>query len=332
MNDWVERYTYAVARHLPLKTRSDVAKELDGLISDMLAERTDSEEPSEKDILAVLTELGAPDELAAKYSGDENRGLISGPYFLLYKRILKIVLPIIAASLAFAILVGTLIQWDKSLNTPSLLFSAFAKLLAELISCEFMAFGIVTLVFTVLEHLKIAFNTNDFITGLPSAPKERERIKPIEPISGMIFRVVIAALFLVFPDFAGVWIDGLGWVPAFNSSTLQDLWLLIILWTTFTILVDSFRLLEGQYTRTLAIVTLPCDFGIAITASIILLNKSLMNPVFIANIGDVFKVSGDPDNLVFFNNLHLVILGFVFFSLFLESTIAVSKALKKGLK
>ena len=57
-NDLIERYLYAITRHLPSAQRSDVAEELRTLISDMLDERCGSLPPTAKDVRVVLTELG----------------------------------------------------------------------------------------------------------------------------------------------------------------------------------------------------------------------------------------------------------------------------------
>ena len=56
-NDLIERYLYAITRHLPSAQRSDVAEELRTLISDMLDERCGSLPPTAKDVRVVLTEL-----------------------------------------------------------------------------------------------------------------------------------------------------------------------------------------------------------------------------------------------------------------------------------
>ena len=53
-NNLIERYIYAVTRHLSPKIRDDVEKELDGLISDMLEERCGDILPTDKDIKIVL--------------------------------------------------------------------------------------------------------------------------------------------------------------------------------------------------------------------------------------------------------------------------------------
>ena len=77
-NDLIERYIYAVTKQLPKKNREDVSMELRGLIDDMLSERC-AVEPTERDVRDVLTELGTPRELYAKYDEDADKCLIGQP-------------------------------------------------------------------------------------------------------------------------------------------------------------------------------------------------------------------------------------------------------------
>ena len=78
-NDMIERYIYAVTKRMNPKVREDVSMELRGLIDDMLLERCGDETPTDKDVRVVLTELGTPQELYAKYDDDKDKGLIGQP-------------------------------------------------------------------------------------------------------------------------------------------------------------------------------------------------------------------------------------------------------------
>ena len=80
----IDRYIRTVTRRLPPKVRGDVEQELASLISDMLEARCGAAAgataiaPEEKDIRAVLSELGAPGQLAARYKGqDDSLPLVS---------------------------------------------------------------------------------------------------------------------------------------------------------------------------------------------------------------------------------------------------------------
>jgi hypothetical protein len=135
-------------------------------------------------------------------------------------------------------------------------------------------------------------------------------------------------LLLAFPEFAGAWIEGFGWVPAFQPAAIRSLWFFIILWTVLGVTVESVKLIEGQYTKRLAITTVACDILIAISAAIVFLNDKIMNPEFAANIGDVFLAPGESSATApLISRLNLIILGFALFALILESSVTCHKAL-----
>ena len=80
-NDLIERYLYAITRHLPSAQRSDEAEELRTLISDMLDERCGSLPPTAKHVRVVLTEPGTPGQLVRKSTCGEGEGLIGQPSY-----------------------------------------------------------------------------------------------------------------------------------------------------------------------------------------------------------------------------------------------------------
>ena len=80
-NDLIDRYIYAVTKHMKSAMKKDVAAELETIIQDMLEERCEDVTPTERDIKVVLTELGTPNELASKYKGETQDCLIGQPYY-----------------------------------------------------------------------------------------------------------------------------------------------------------------------------------------------------------------------------------------------------------
>lgn len=88
----IERYIYAVTRHMKKDEREDVAKELQSIIEDMLLERCSEEEPNEATVKDVLNELGNPSDLYEKYSVDGKDYLIGAPYYGVYKSVMRTVL------------------------------------------------------------------------------------------------------------------------------------------------------------------------------------------------------------------------------------------------
>jgi hypothetical protein len=329
-NDLIERYIYAVTRHLPLKMRPDVAKELDSLIADMLSERCGDIQPTEKDLRIVLIELGTPEELAAKYSGDENQALISGTYFLVYKRILRIVLPIAAAGIALASVLALCLEWDATLNPYTLFAKAVAQMLGGIVGGGVQAFVVITLVFAVLERKKVVLNDGDILSNLPPVPKAKAQIKPYEPIAGMIWCVIAAVVFLGFPQVAGVWVIDIGWIPVFAPSVIRGCWFFIALWAILGIARESIKLIDGQYTKRVAIATVVCDVLTVISAAVVFLNGDIMNPEFVNHIGNLFVDVGEAGHALIwlFGRFNLFFFAIVLFALCVDLTVTMAKAWK----
>ena len=142
MNDLIERYIYAVTRRLPRSKQEDVAKELRGLVEDMLLERCGEAMPEEKDVRIVLTELGSPQELYEKYDESSGKCLIGQPYYTTYLFVLKIVALAVAVGLTISAGIVCLLEhrgvFDGLLSWLSMLYNGLLS-----------AFAIVTLLFPI---------------------------------------------------------------------------------------------------------------------------------------------------------------------------------------
>jgi len=327
-HELIDRYIYAVTRRLPPKSRADVEQELAGLISDMLEARCGAVAPTEKDVRVVLTELGLPGKLAAKYSGDEGGALISGEYFLMYKFVLKLVLPIAAAGVAFASVLALVLNGGPEAATFAGIAAAILQPIGGAFAGVIQAFAIITFLFAVLERKKVDFSGGDFIDSLPPVPVKNERIRPREPIAGMALCAVMALVFLAFPQIMGGWLDGAGWIPALDVSVIRSFWLPIALWAALGIGKEVLRLIEGRYTRRLAIAATIANPVIAACAAIAFRSGRIMNPVFLARMGEIF--GEEPLFNTLFGKGHLIFLGIVFFALIVETVTYWVKARKHG--
>ncbi|MCL2695623.1 MAG: hypothetical protein FWE69_04795 [Clostridiales bacterium] len=329
-HELIERYIYAVVRLLPQKTRPEVEKELESLIGDMLETRCGAVLPTEKDVRVVLTELGTPEELAAKYSGEEKQALISGIYLLIYKRVLKIVLPIMAAVVLLSNVLN--LVFDGSGAAPTVEF--FAKAIGATVGGAFSgvlsAFSIVTIVFAILERKKAPLQEGDMFSRLPAVPKDEARIKRHDPIMGMIWATVFTVLFLVFPWFAGAWVEGVGWVPVFQTAVIRSLWLPIILWGALGIGKEAYKLIAGQYTKRLAIVTVIADLLMIACAVVVLAGNGIMNPDFVSQIGGLIAGDGGAFLSKLLANVHVLLLGIVIGGSTVDMITVAAKAFKYG--
>ena len=300
--DLKNRYIYAVTRHLPVKMKADVEQELDSLISEMADERKGNNNspgrmgeqhppgatsPSEQDIKDVLAELGTPEELALKYGGGEHKALISGIYFLMYKRVLSIVLPIVAAVLAVLTIVGFFVGNDS--GTHVVIFFADISLIAQIITASVggvvQVFAIITIIFAVLDYMKVDLKEIDLVSSdafsdLPEIPEAKQMISPWGPLFGIALSISTTVLFLGFPQVMGLYFNN-QWTPVFNISVIQGLWFPILIWTLLEVSTEIVKLAEGQYTMKLAAVSLITGILSVVCAVAIFSSNSIVNPEFI---------------------------------------------------
>lgn len=248
--DLTERYLYAVIKRLPAAQRADIEKELSGLIEDMLSDRTGDGEAIQKDVEAVLIELGKPAELAAKYRGSKDY-LIGPDYFSLYIMVLKIVLAAVSGGLTIALLVGFIAGERANI------VASFGNYFSSLISALFQAFGWVTVIFAIMQKYNAKIDEEDKTWNpkeLPEVPEKKARIKKSEPIAGIVFTVLALLLFNTVPGIIGVfWFgEAQAYIPVFDMPVFTRMLPLINVVFALSILKEVVRLVIEKYNLKLA--------------------------------------------------------------------------------
>ncbi|MCL2379108.1 MAG: hypothetical protein FWC77_08285 [Defluviitaleaceae bacterium] len=316
-NNLKNRYIYAVTRHLPTKMQYDVERELDSLISEMLDERRgNNPASSQQDLKDVLAELGSPEELALKYGGNERKALISGVYFLMYKRVLITVLPIIAAVLAALTTIGFFVGDEPSLSIIIIgivnvtYLSHAMQIFTVTIGGVVQAFAVITVVFAVLDYRKVEMQGGEFF-DLPEIPIAKMKISPVEPVFWIAFSIVTTILLLGFPQVMGARFDG-SWVTVFNIEVVRGLWLPILVWTLLEIIAEAVKLVEGQYNMRVAAVTVVACVLQIVCVVAVFGNSNIINPEVISRMEsfgiNVLNIGGQFNNLFIRPNLAIVVL------------------------
>lgn len=212
--EMLDRYIYEVGRHLPANQREDIVKELKSLLTDALEAKAEGREPTEDDVAQVLREFGKPEDVAARYIGDK---YVIGPR--LYP-VYKLVLTIVAVSLAFGLLVSMAVGYAFAPASGAGLWKSALEFLGTLLSGLLGVVGGVTVVFWVIEQWmqqrgKVSLPGEEPWNpkNLPPVPKRSEAWKPGDSIVSIVFGVLALVLFNGFPDIiaiyaadaAGVW-------------------------------------------------------------------------------------------------------------------------------
>ena len=193
-NDLIDRYIYAVTKHMKSAMKKDVAAELETIIQDMLEERCGDVTPTERDIKVVLTELGTPAELSSKYKGETQDCLIGQPYYSLYVYVLKIVTACVSGGMLLA-------QIMAALTSHTIWYIAIYHTIGGILGGILTGFAFVTLLFAFFYKKGIKVDgLNDGIDNLPPVPQKRNQISKADAIIGIIFSVIFTIVFLVCPQ------------------------------------------------------------------------------------------------------------------------------------
>lgn len=319
-NDLIERYVYAVTKRLGRKQREDVARELRGLIDDMLLERCGEVLPTEKDIRVVLTELGTPQELYAKYDEDADKCLIGQPYYATYKFVMQIVLASVAVGATVARLILQLLE-------PQVWYMALGEWLNLLWNGSFSAFSVVTLLFAFFQRKGVRIENGFSFEDLPPVPKRSQEISKWESIAGIVICVVFAVLFLFVPQVFCFVHEGKV-VSLFDVSVIRDSWFLILAFSACGILREAVQLLEGQYNKKVMVTAWVTNGLSALFSFWWLLGFKVMNPVFLSNMEQLFS-GEDAIVMQMFAHFDVFFLGVMLFALLLDTIEVTSKSLRK---
>jgi len=276
-NELIKRYIYAVTKHLPENKRQDVGRELESLIEETLAERSQDGQAADSDTKAVLLELGRPAELAAKYDPHAKDALIGQPHFSVYLRVLKIVLLAVTLGMAIASLLEGVTGFEGNV------FQFFASVLSNIWQGLLGAFAWVTIIFAVLyqKDVKLDFAAED-LDDLPAVPEKRQQIKLSDTIVSFIFTILFLILFVVVPqvNLPLAW-KGSGLISIFNPEILIHLRWLFIAASAAAILNLSIRFLTRRHALPVFLATLLEDVLHVVVLFTWFGTPNALNPAFV---------------------------------------------------
>ena len=280
----IDRYIYAVTQRLPESQRADIKRELRGLIEDMLEERAPAGQASRQDAESVLTELGHPNELAAKYRGHNDRYLIGPAVFDSYLTTLKIVL--VSIAIGFSVLFAI-----QVIVTPDGVLERFTDYLVSLFSAGAQGFVWVTVIFALIEFRKRknAAGTADSPVDwkpadLPEIPDEQSRIKLSDPIASIIFTVLFTVVCVYSIELLGIWRlhEGERTVISFLNADAFRAYLPVI-WAlaALGILKESIRIIVRNRTGKLLAFHIAVSIASSVAACVVLADSAIWNPDFV---------------------------------------------------
>lgn len=337
----VERYLYDVVRRLPEKQKKDIEKELGTLIEDMIEERMESGELSKEEcVKSVLEELGNPAKLAKSYRG-ENDCLIGGEYYDSYCYVLKIVLICTMAGVLISNIVSAVIHVVETEGMMQGIWNDVVNV-ANIPMALFQVFGVITLIYAVMErnHVKVTANEAAWtLKNLPEIPYGKAVISRGESAAGIIFSVLFTVLIIFAPQLLGAWVkqDGIMVsIPIFNLSVWDQVMPWFIIAFVSGIIDELVKLVSGRYNRAVMTVNIITN-TINLAASCFLLKAyPIWNENFVSELEMATgrAISAKQDLLLYFNTGFFanIILAIIVFACMLDMGITIYRTLRYGKK
>ncbi|PEM53345.1 HAAS signaling domain-containing protein [Bacillus wiedmannii] len=295
----IDIYVEEVAKRLPEKNREDIILELRSTIEDMLPD--DYNEDDEK---RVLEKLGSPVSLANGYL-DRPMYLIGPRYFDVYTTLLKMIIPIAAVIALIAMVAENFVGYDGEQAVLNVILNLIGKGIGEIIEVGLHVFFWLTLVFAILERTDKDKGTEPLTTSLKkwtpddlkniSYIPKKKAISKFEVFGGLMWTAIWATLYFYANHLVGVYSStgsGLKFVaPTFNQDVLLQYWLIVVMIIVFEITISLYKLVQGQWTKRLAIGNTILQIAGTIVFIIIVVNPHIFTDGFITFVANVFTIS-----------------------------------------
>ncbi|MGW4295345.1 permease prefix domain 1-containing protein [Micromonospora chersina] len=272
MSSLTDRYLTATLRAVPQQRRAELADELRASIEDMIEHRTAGGQDRGAAEREVLTELGNPEQLAARYT-DRRLQLIGPRYFLVWWRVLRTLLTFIPA------IVGVVTGVVKATVGGEPGAAVGAGVASGLQTAVQIAFW-VTLCFAVLERTDTSLNLPEWtVDQLPEETRERQ-VTLVDSCASIVF-LLVAVAFLPWQHFQP-WLSGDGSRLPMIDPALWSFWLpalIVVLVATVGLEIAKYR--AGRWTWPLVAVNAALNLAFAAPLVWLLLTDRLLNPALI---------------------------------------------------
>ncbi|MFC0033734.1 permease prefix domain 1-containing protein [Micromonospora chaiyaphumensis] len=285
MSSLTDRYLAATLRTVPAARRAEIETELRGSIEDMIDGRRADGRDADTAEREVLTELGNPAQLAARYA-DRRLQLIGPTYYLAWERLMKLLLSFVPATVG--IIVGLLEATDGK-NPGGAVGAGVATAMEVAVQIAFW----VTLVFAVLERTNTSLNLPAWsVDQLPEVQANRQ-ITLVDVTAAIGWLVLVIAYLPIQHFHSFVPAGGDDNLPILDPA-LWSFWLpflIAVLVATIGLEIAKYR--AGRWTWPLVAVNAVLDLAFAVPVVWLMSTDRLLNPDFV----DRFEWLGREENL-----------------------------------
>ncbi|MET7835393.1 hypothetical protein GA0070622_4530 [Micromonospora sediminicola] len=269
MSSLTDRYLAATLRTVPAPRRAELAEELRASIADMIDDRTAGGQDHASAEREVLTEMGNPEQLAARYS-DRTLQLIGPRYYLLWWRVLRMLLTWIPAIVG---VVTGVVKATVGGEPGAAIGAGIASALQTAVQIAFW----VTLSFAVLERTRTPLGLPEWtVDQLPEETHDRQISQP-DSVASVVFLLGTVGV-LVGQHFQH-WASGDGSRLPVLDPALWSFWLpalIVVLLATVGLEIAKYR--SGRWTWPLVAVNALLNLAFAAPVVWLLLTDRMLNP------------------------------------------------------
>lgn len=263
-----ERYVWAVVRIAPENQRSELDREVRALVADATEAHANAAEP-ERD---ALSELGDPERLAARYL-DRPLALIGPTYYLLWRRLLRLLLLVVTPIATLGIGLG---QFFAGAGAGEIVASMFSGAMSVIVYLSFW----LTVVFVTIDRRMGGRPMMEWTPDqLPEVPASTHSSALAELVGTTVFLAVGLAL-LVGQQFVSVFAGADGEALPFLDPQLWSFWLW---WLIGIILIEvgfAVVVFRRGWSHPLAAANVVLNLAFAVPAVWLLSTSAAINPAF----------------------------------------------------
>ncbi len=204
ITDLFARYAAEVGRHLPLRGREDIEREIAATLADRLDDRVgpSGRAAAMDDAVALLKETGHPRKTAASYLADTH--LVGPALYPLFLLVCRVVLPVLAAVLIGALTLSAALAADPSIG----FLEHLGRILGSTVGGVLQAFAILVVVFAVMERANARTAAR---AGLPDEttwdPRSLPRVQPglkmklADQVVAIVGNTILLAAIVLLPRY-----------------------------------------------------------------------------------------------------------------------------------
>ncbi|GIG64050.1 permease prefix domain 1-containing protein [Phytomonospora endophytica] len=276
-NTLTERYVQEVVRRIPADQRTDVADELRATIADTAEARED--ETPEAAERAVITEMGDPIRLAAKYA-DRPLALIGPDLYPAYIRLLVVLMSTVLPIAVLAVVVIDALDGDNSVG------SLIGAAIGGVLTIGGQMFAWLTVIFALIDRMrrtdaaaKSLVWTPDMLPALRRAPDKGG----LAAYASVVWYASLIAAIVWQHAAAPYRLDDGSQVEVLNPALWSNWIWPIIGGLAVMAALEIVRIVRRGWTLALVIAYTVADLVFALPLAWIFYDRQILNPEFLAD-------------------------------------------------